>query len=274
MPLSPQVFADKRWQPAPPTAADVAPPRSLTLLTWNVWFGRHEQTARGQALLDEISWRAPDVIALQEVTAPLLSQLCAHPEIRRSYQLSDVAGTTFERYGVVLLSRVPLVSLGLLPLPSEMGRRLLVGVLPGGLAVGTVHLESTAACAAQRAQQLRLIQPALASFGADYVLMGDLNFSPDAALENDALDPELTDTWARLHPRDPGFTVDSQRNLMRRRFDPDPVGRRIDRVLLRGQAWRPQGVSLTGTDAIDHRDTFVSDHFGLEAALERVAGQH
>ena len=269
-PLTPQVFQDKRWGPALAPSAPAVPPALLTLLTWNVWFGRHKLAARGAALLEEISWRVPDVIALQEVTAELLELVLAHPFIRAGYQVSDATGATFERYGVLLLSRLPMTRLAVLPLPSAMGRRLLVGTLSNGLTIGTVHLESTAECAAERAQQLRLIQPALEEMGPDFVLMGDMNFAPDAMLERGVLSPALVDVWAALHPTVPGFTVDSQRNAMRRRFDDDPVGRRIDRVFLHG-GWRAQGISLTGVEAIDARaGTFVSDHFGLETVIAKV----
>ncbi|MBK7539894.1 MAG: endonuclease/exonuclease/phosphatase family protein [Myxococcales bacterium] len=275
VPLTPHVFSGKRWSPVVASAdaaasSALAPgaPAALTLLTWNVWFGRHKFAARAAALLDELTWRSPDIIALQEVTWDLLEVLLASPFLRASYQVSDVDGSSFERYGVLLLSRLPLSRLAVLPLPSAMGRRLLLGTLGNGLTIGTIHLESTAACAEQRALQLRLIQPALHAASGDFVLMGDMNFSPDAALENGALAPTLDDVWARLHPELPGFTVDSQHNAMRRRFDDDPVGRRIDRVFVHSQRWRAQAISLTGVSAIDSSGTFVSDHFGLETVIE------
>jgi endonuclease/exonuclease/phosphatase family metal-dependent hydrolase len=266
LPIVPHAFAGNRWEPAGAPGGARAP-APVTLLTWNVWFGRHKLAARTAALLDEISWRTPEVIALQEVTEPSLALVLAHPAIRARYHLSDVSGQTFDRYGVVLLSSIPFRSLAILPLPSEMGRRLLIGTLANGLTVATIHLESTAECAAERAAQLRIIQPALAGLAEDYVLVGDMNFSPDAVLENQALLPELVDSWPALHPSLPGYTVDSSRNAMRQRVDPDPVARRIDRVFVRGQRWRAESIALTGVTPIDSSGTFVSDHFGLEAVL-------
>lgn len=250
------------------TPAAAAPPRSqLTLLTWNVWFGRHRFRERTAALLDEITWRAPDVIALQEVTEELLELLLAHPHIRAFYQLSDADGSTFERYGVLLLTKIPFVSTSLLPLPSQMGRRLLVGQLPDGLAIATVHLESTSACTSERIAQLRIIQPLLAAEFSDVVLMGDMNFAPESAAETAALDPSFVDAWLSNRFTDPGYTVDVARNDLRRRTDDAPTQRRIDRVFVRSARWRTEEISLTGVSPIDGHGTFTSDHFGLEALL-------
>lgn len=266
-PIPSFAFNGTRWVKAAAAAAAPPGPEPLTLLTWNVWFGAFKQAARTAALLAEIDWRAPEVVALQEITLESLELVLAHPTIRARYHVSDIEGTTFERYGVLLLSRAPFAELALLPLPSQMGRRVVVGKLPSGLAVATVHLESTAPCAAARASQLGILQPALKRYAADFVLMGDMNFSPDAMIENAALEPELLDAWQALHPTRAGFTVDSQRNAMRRRFDSDPVGRRIDRVFAYGQRWKVESIALTGDQPIDQGQIFISDHFGLEAVL-------
>ncbi len=260
-------FNGKRWVQAAAAAAAAPGPEPLTLLTWNVWFSAFKQAERTAALLDELDWRAPEVVALQEITLDSLELLLAHPSIRSRYHVSDIEGSTFERYGVLLLSRSPFSELALLPLPSEMGRRVVVGKLPNGLAIATVHLESTASCAAARANQLSILQPALKRYTPDFVLMGDMNFSPESALECAALDPDLIDAWAALRPTKAGFTVDSQRNTMRRRFDDDPVGRRIDRVFAHSTRWRLDSIALTGNEPIDQRQLFISDHFGLETVL-------
>lgn len=266
-PIPSFAFSGKRWGPAAPAPAAPPGPEPLTLLTWNVWFSLFKQAERTAALLDEIDWRAPEVVALQEVTLDSLELLLGHPTIRARYHVSDIEGSTFERYGVLLLSRAPFSELALLSLPSEMGRRVVVGRLPSGLAIATVHLESTAACAATRAQQLGILQPALRRFASDFILMGDMNFSPEAALETAALDPDLLDVWAALRPTRAGFTVDSQRNAMRRRFDDDPVGRRIDRVFSYGPRWKVESIALTGNEPFDQRQLFISDHFGLETVV-------
>lgn len=263
--LSPQSWIAGEWTTAPPAAASAT--TELQLITWNVWFGGHMFEERAAALLDELERRSPHVIALQEVTTTLLHALAGAGWVRRRYQLSHVDVVD---YDVLLLSREPIRRLTSLDLPTEMGRRLLVAELSCGLRVATVHLESTADCAAARAEQLRIIVPYLAR-NPDVVLMGDMNFRPGDALEEAALDPSFRDVWPMLHPASPGFTVDTDRNPMRLAARSTPTHKRIDRVFLRSAAaaWHATSIELLGTQAIDHDETFVSDHFGLAATIVR-----
>jgi endonuclease/exonuclease/phosphatase family metal-dependent hydrolase len=204
------------------------------------------------------------VIALQEVTAPLLAAIHDEPWVRDAYQVSDldVLG-----YDVVVLSRVPIVRMTTLPLPTEMGRRLAVARLACGLDLATIHLESISESAPTRAAQLRIIQPFLAGQSEDVVLVGDMNFEPDAPLENAVLDPSFVDVWPVLRPDDPGDTVDSERNPMRAQVRGKTSRKRIDRVFARTRCWQPTAIELFGTDPFDASDTFVSDHFGLKIVL-------
>lgn len=251
-----------------------AAPEELRIVTWNVWFGAHRFRQRAAALLAELERRQPDVIALQEVTAPLLAAIHAAPWVREGYQVSelDLLG-----YDVMILARTPIAELATLILPSAMGRRLLVARLACGLDIATVHLESTAGCAPERAEQLRIILPLLAD-RQDVLLVGDMNFEPGAPLETAALEPAalepgpapaLTDVWPALRPDDPGYSVDSERNLMRLAAG-TRSRKRIDRVFARTRRWRPASIELIGTAPIDAAGTFVSDHFGLEAVLRAV----
>jgi tyrosyl-DNA phosphodiesterase 2 len=253
---------DRRAEPRAASAG--AAPTELRIVTWNAWFGGYRFEARVAALLAELARRGPDVIALQEVTTPLLAAILGEAWVRAAYQVSelDVLG-----YDVALLSRVPIVRLTSVPLPTGMGRRLLVARLACGLDVATVHLESTSACAEERAAQLRIVQPFLAREGEDAVLVGDMNFEPGAPLETAALDPSFVDVWPLLRPGEPGWSVDSERNPMRWDARPGkPSQKRIDRVFARARRWRPEAIELIGTSPIEPR-TFISDHFGLEAVL-------
>lgn len=242
-------------------------PIDLRIITWNVWFGDYRFGERCAALLAELGQRQADVIALQEVTTPLLAAIFDEPWVRAGYQVSelDVLG-----YDVVVLSRVPIVRMMTLPLPTEMGRRLAVARLACGLDVATVHLESTRMCAAERVEQLQIIQPCLAGLSEDAVLVGDMNFAPGAALESAALDPSFVDVWPALHPVDPGYTANSERNAMLRQVMNKVTQKRIDRVFARTRRWRAEAIELLGTEPIDVDGTFVSDHFGLEVALRYV----
>ena len=261
---------DGEWEAAPSERAS-EPVRSLRLLTWNVYFGDHQFEARRDALLARLAHLRPDVIALQEVTPDLLTALLAEEWVRRGYRVGvqlDEAYEPIGRYGVVVLSRVPVQRLWQVALPTQMGRALLCATLDADLTVGTVHLESLGEVS-QRVDQLRIIQPHLAALPGDAVLCGDMNFADGATAETAAIDRRFVDTWPRLRTGQPGFTVDSDLNLMRYELKGRRSQKRIDRVFLKGSAWRARAIELVGTEAIDSDGTCISDHFGLLVDLVR-----
>ncbi len=259
---APVRFDGGHWARPRVPAGDTPDP--IRIVTWNVWFDDHKLEERGVGLLAELGRRRPHVIALQEVTYALLAAILQEPWVRADYQISDVDVIA---YDVIVLSRLPITRMMTLPLVSEMGRRLVVARLGCGLDVATVHLESTSARAAERATQLRAIQPALAEASENAVLVGDMNFDPAAAHESAALDPSFVDVWPALRPDEPGYTVDGERNAMCVRATREQHRARIDRVFARSRRWRPQAIELVGTAPIDRAGTFVSDHFGLEVTL-------
>jgi len=258
--FAPQIFTAGSWDDAP--HAGRSDRVDVRLLTWNVWFGGHMFDERREALLAELQRRRADVIALQEVTQELLSALLEEPWVRAAYQVSELAVGS---YDVAILSRLPIRRMAKVALPTDMGRRLVVAELACGLAVATVHLESTRTEAATRALQLGVIQPALAERYDDVVLVGDMNFEPGDPAESAVLDPTLVDVWPALRPDEPGYTVDTDINTMRFQVRSIPVRKRIDRVFARTPHWRARSIEMIGTQAIDVDGTFVSDHFGLEA---------
>ena len=260
--FAPQAFGAAGWDDA--VAVERGAPVDVRVLTWNVWFADHRFDQRCSALLAELGRRRPDVVALQEVTPRLLEAVLAEPWVRAAYRVSERA---VGRYQVILLSRLPIRRMAEVGLPTEMGRRLLIAELACGLTVATVHLESTSEEMRARATQLAIIQPALAAHYEDALLVGDMNFTPDAPLENAALDPTFVDVWPSLRLDEPGYTVDSEVNTMRLRAMRTTSRKRIDRMFLRSQRWQARSIELVGTHAIDGADTFISDHFGLEATF-------
>lgn len=264
---APLRFDGKAWDRVEP-AAPTPPPAALRIVTWNVWFGAHRFKERAAALLADLAARRPDVIALQEVTEPLLQLIQREPWVRDEYSLSE---RSVLDYDVAILSRAPLAQMRTLLLPSDMGRRLCIARLACGLDVATVHLESIPVNGPVRAGQLRIIQPHLAALGEDVVLLGDMNFEPGARHETAALDPSFVDVWPVLHPDNPGYSADSIRNPMRSHGTHRVIQQRIDRVFLRARRWRPTAIALAGTEPIHSDGTFISDHFGLEVELRADA---
>lgn len=241
---------------------------ALEVATWNVWFGQWRRRDRWHALQAELDARHPDVVALQEVTPALLAELEASVGSRPGHWLvadSSIAGG----YGVALYGTRPLLDHQRLGLPSQMGRALLSATVEtprGPLTVATVHLESRAGNAPRRLAQLRLIVEALTRHD-EVVLMGDMNFAPDSVEQALAVQ-HFVDAWRACHGDAPGFTVDSDRNLMCEPVREEPVRKRIDRIFVRSARWRPQAMDRLGLAALpDDPLTFASDHFGLALRL-------
>jgi endonuclease/exonuclease/phosphatase family metal-dependent hydrolase len=126
------------------------------------------------------------------------------------------------------------------------------------------------------AQALELLGGPLATTNLPVVLAGDLNSAPDDPVfdEGSPLDNTnpydiltssgFVDTWAELHPQDPGFTCCNEADLL----NPVPtLFQRIDYVLQRGgTAYRSK---IIGTDPANRtpEGLWPSDHAGVTAAL-------
>jgi endonuclease/exonuclease/phosphatase family metal-dependent hydrolase len=259
--------------------ARIAPDRArstLTLATFNVWFGEHEFGARGTALLDLLRRSRADLIALQEVTPPFLRRLSDEDWVRRGFCLSDADGTTIGDYGTLLVSRLPVRGIEIHDLPTAMGRTLLlarIGLGSRSLCVGVVHLESLADPASYRRRQLVRIYEILEP-EENAVLLGDFNFCSTWD-ENEQLDGRYCDLWPLAHPDRPGWTVDTETNRMRQALGKSKKNVRFDRILVRSAPGllRLRSMDLLGTGPVstEQPDLYPSDHFGLVATLD-VAG--
>jgi len=255
------------WRPG--IHRSITEARSLTLVTFNLWFDQYHWEERLDATLSLIATCRADVVGLQEVTPRQLDRILSTEWVRHQYQVSDVSAKTLQPHGVVLLSRSPISSLALCPLPSGKDRKLLVAELLtgcGSLYVGTVHLESSPENTARRLEQLDRVLPGL--YGADHaVLMGDFNFDPRHRSEQSRIEHLYTDLWTSLRGDEPGYTADSERNAMRFMHKQLHKRVRFDRILLRskGNRWRPISINLLGTDPVsaERPEIYASDHFGV-----------
>lgn len=254
--------------------------RSLTLVTYNVWFGLRAFEERSGALLGILARTGADVIALQEVTTPLLERALREEWVRASYVVSDATRETVRDYGVVILSRLPVSGFVLHDLTSGMGRKLLVArvhVNGRELAVATAHFESLRESEAYREKQFKETFKILKPF-ENAILMGDFNMC-STWKENARLDPAYVDLWPMLHPDDPGWTQDTERNAMLASRKEKSKCVRFDRILVRAKpgVLKAAEIGLIGTEPIsgkyEHRNVFPSDHFGLRAVLSIAAGK-
>jgi len=267
--LEPWTFDDGEWvrRSSRWTRVPRAQEGPLSALTFNVWFGDVAVERRARAALAMLEARAPTFVALQEVTHRFLAVLRESAVVRERYWLSDADGSTFDEYGTILLSSLPPSRLWLAELGGSMARAMPWAECSwraSTLSVGGVHLESGRHNHETRVEQLEECAARLAATDGA-ILMGDCNFGDGDALEERALSATgLRDAWREARPRDAGYTRDTVRNAMAARTRDAPVRRRIDRVLVRGEALRPARIELVGDEPIDPGSgLFASDHFGV-----------
>jgi len=216
---------------------------SIACATFNTWFQGPEPALRHAGLLAELRRADADVIALQEVNTALLDRIRAEAWVREGYVLARTPFRvdTVPTHGLALLSRLPLGGVRLHPLPTHMGRGVLVAevrIEGAPLALAVVHLESMKPNADVRGAQLAAVF-ALLEGHADAIIAGDFNFCASWPEENGRIDARYADLWARLRPGEAGYTQDTEANAMlakARAGERKQV--RIDRILLRGDAGR------------------------------------
>jgi tyrosyl-DNA phosphodiesterase 2 len=240
--------------------------RTLSVLTWNVWFDRLAFELRAHAIFAVCRQRQPDVICFQEVL-PQFCRLLLAQDWTAGYVCScPKDGGTLAPYGVLMLVKRNLNPTFVVhPLPTQMSRSLLLTTIKAGdttVGVGTVHLESLDSAPCRRSQLESCAQKLAAEGPA--VLCGDFNFdsrrnySGKGPLENDVLTevlPDFVDVWPSLMGRVSGFTFDSDQNPMLRRSE----RMRYDRIMLRGG--RPLSIERLGTA------TLADPVYGFNAEL-------
>lgn len=184
---------------------------SLQILSWNVWFEDVEFDTRMKSIISIITKLCPSFVCLQEVTPRLIQLLHENLNIKNEYDISsDHIPDTSEDYGysVLTLARKELqCSFDLIPLPTTMGRHLVVAHYGSNLTVGNIHLESLDNHDI-REEQIKVCYDSLETFTTS-ILAGDFNFCSyrnydprKKILENDCLTtylPGYDDLWPKLH---------------------------------------------------------------------------
>jgi len=245
----------------------------LIFLTFNTWFSDFHFEERFKAILKILKGSNADIIALQEITDRSLQLILQEDWVKNHYYISDFSGSTFYSYGVIFLSKMPINLLYLYPLPSIMGRNVLIAefvVNKQKILIGTTHLESYPISATIRSSQLKEIFQLLNDSNHS-VLMGDFNFC-SSWVENSTIDNRYLDFWEILRPDEPGHTEDTDINTMRKNIKQKDKFVRFDRILIRStdNMWKPKTINRIGKKPIspEFPDIFPSDHFGLVGTIE------
>jgi tyrosyl-DNA phosphodiesterase 2 len=252
----------------------------VRVLSYNVLADEIAVERRIPALMRVMERARPDVLALQEV-APWFMDQMAERSWLSAFDLARIDGRVARPNGQLIASRLPTRATRSRQLPGQQGRTVLITHVELGpgerLCVATTHMESFLEDGPIRAAQLDAIFAELAVERDDpevvaTVFCGDLNFGDGEQPDSAHLDPEFVDLWTTLRPDDPGYTWNIERSEMARQgsFVGEP-SRRIDRILLRSNGWRPKAIEIIGDQPVEpgDRSLFPSDHFGLIGEIER-----
>lgn len=271
-PPTPAPAPEPKLTPPVAKAAPSPMPETISLLTLNLCVDPVNVPERIPALRKLLAEHHADIIALQEVAPPFAEALAREKWAKGVYDVTRMYDKPTSVRGLYLMTRFPIKKMNFKVLPSMQERGALVAYLDvrgRTLAVGTVHLESFLEDGPRRAVQLDQTFPMLDE-GDDGVLLGDFNFG-EGEPESEHLDKRFADVWRALKGDDPGFTWDPVKSpFAKRQSLPKEGQRRIDRILVRSERWKPKSIEILGDKPIDaeHPELFPSDHFALRAVLE------
>ncbi|GGN41991.1 poly(A) polymerase [Streptomyces fuscichromogenes] len=273
---TPYAWDGEAWRPAPSQRGDasggVRVSGDVRVLTWNTLWDRYDadriDTARRRPLLLRALRDADvDVIALQEVEAELLALLLDEEWVRADWTLgTDPRGRDVDAYGLLLLSRLPVVEAAHHELgPHKAVTALVVEADGRPVVVAATHLSSDHSenGADRRSAELTRVAEGLAGVDAELLLLGDFNDgggTPQVTLG-------LRDAWSEVHGADDSTpTFDPGGNPLAAISSLTGRASRLDRVLLRGAGLRVRSAELRG-DVPSAEGTYVSDHYGVLAEL-------
>lgn len=249
---------------------------SLSLVTFNIWFDEYYKLER---LSETMSLcKGKDIICFQEVTQPkVLQAILGTSWVQNEYYISDVQGNTVSPYGVLILSKIPLLKFSFHKMHTNMERFFLCMhlILNNELVqIGTVHLESLNN---QKLRKSQLITISKVLTAKTNIFCGDFNFCSyrnwninDKDLENKVLEeivPEYIDVWEK-YGNGKGYTFDSEVNKMLEHHEQ----MRYDRIMIKSKEWKTKEIHIIGNQQFaktqKNQPLFPSDHFGLSLNLE------
>jgi len=237
--------------------------QTIRVMTYNI---HHGEDLEGELSLDRIA----DLMARHDVDVVALQEVDSHWAERSAFadqprELAERSGMEVffapiynrdpeppreerRRYGLAVLSRLPILSKSNLELARETSEGE-VTRLPGFPAVtleagaGTLHVFNThldyRADPAMRRTQIAETLEVLEDVNGPIILLGDLNAPPDAA-ELEPLLTRLHDAWEMAGDGD-GFT-----------FPADAPDRRIDYILVSSDI-RVDSIAVLHSTASDHQ---------------------
>jgi endonuclease/exonuclease/phosphatase family metal-dependent hydrolase len=263
--------------PQPRVVKKVMPTESknishLTVVTYNMWFDRHDYVNRAQNLVKMVllgNKYRPDLICLQEVTPEVYKIL--QVMIASEYFLFELFESQAMPYTNLIAinkSTMDIVddSLGYFDLPdTQMGRKIMlcyVMIKRTGTKFHIInaHLESFDANWKNRQTQMNAIEQILeAEKVGNFIMGGDFNIHrDDEPSENLIRQQGYNDSWIEMgSPQSLKYTYDPGTN----QFAKGNTRNRFDRILYRFK----ERIVLTKLKLLGVKQPQPSDHYGVLA---------
>lgn len=244
--------------------------KTVTFVSYNVLVDEVGIGQRVPVLFRLMQDSHADVIALQEAGDWFMELLKKETWAKDYYWINS---HSMNCAGNVILSKFPVAAAGCQPLPGKQARTALFATLEVAgrkMDVATSHMDSPLESGAIRGRQLDVMFEHLA-YGQDAVLLGDFNFG-DGEGEDKKIPADYIDTWKALKAGDPGYTWNIEKSGMARDGGfPGETSRRLDRILVRSDVWKPKDIRIIGDFPVipGKMDLFPSDHFGLVGTVAR-----
>eukprot|EP01091_Cochliopodium_minus_P016465 TRINITY_DN6178_c0_g1_i1.p1 TRINITY_DN6178_c0_g1~~TRINITY_DN6178_c0_g1_i1.p1 ORF type:complete len:301 (+),score=66.73 TRINITY_DN6178_c0_g1_i1:15-917(+) len=271
------IFDEKqnKWIPRKEATKNSIQSNEIKIQNQNIWFN-HKTNERFPKILEMLEKKNADFICLQEVTSVFIKLLCENEFFQKNYVLSDIEESKkvnwTQWYGSMIIMKKQFEGFKLkrITFPSNQGRFLVVayGLLnERTTAISTSHFESTDESHEKRCEQLDITFNELKQYQESFVC-GDFNYDG-----NDKETPEkkhfptsnLIDMWPTVNPNDPGYTEDTNINLMRLSVTNKPKTVRYDQLFHHysdSSLYLPTSCEIIGKEPFGD-NLWISDHFGL-----------
>ncbi|MBI4368128.1 MAG: endonuclease/exonuclease/phosphatase family protein [Candidatus Omnitrophica bacterium] len=239
----------------------------VTLNTWGT-YGPHEE--RVKVFLNALPGLAPDIIALQEVNNPRLTE-----QIKKILPLPH----SFDSYeaGLVILTRFKIQTSEILryttisSTETEKRHAILVDleVEEVNLTVANTHLAWKSEDEEARLGQAEELIQAVHKRGVPALLTGDFNDGPGSRPIQAIREAGYQDVYERLHPDEAGFTWDNRNPFIQTHSVKFP-DRRIDFIFAHNTfadqyVFESAGLVFNRASA---EGIYPSDHFGVIATIK------
>lgn len=261
---------------------------NFKIITYNVWFDRHNFFNRRYALLEIFKNSNADIICLQEVITPFIEYIKNDENIKKKYYISN---NMFSYYNVMILSKFPL-KIYRLKFQTKMDRHLLIGELKinknnlnnpdfnNSILFATSHFESLIENAELRKIQFSKAFELLNLF-KNALLVGDYNFDDNLNYnEINNLDPLYFDAWKVWMDKDFNLNLQNEDGYTYYEDKTEPP-QRIDRILFgKYSNFELKAFDIIGKEKINVDPKYnlstvetASDHQGLLAEFSLKSSQ-